>query len=126
LLTKDAAAGRLREFRRRLHGAMRRGADALFELCDAALARGAAPSSTVHLSLEAVHRRGWGSLYGALRHEQIDAEAHGDLLARLLLESVHPPVYAVDVSAWPRNDAEASPGEGTITIRPDTPPGSPS
>jgi DDE superfamily endonuclease len=91
---------------------MRRRADALFELCDATLARGAAPSSTVHLSLEAVHRRGWGSLYGAFRHGQIVAEALGDLLARLLLESVHPPVYAVDVSAWPRNDAEASPGRG--------------
>jgi hypothetical protein len=50
---------------------MPRRADALFELCDAALATGAVPS-TDHLSLAAVHRRGWGSLYAALGMGRMD------------------------------------------------------
>jgi hypothetical protein len=38
----------------------RRG-DALFDLCDALLTAGSVPSPA-HLSLQPVHRRGWGSL----------------------------------------------------------------
>jgi hypothetical protein len=68
----------------------------------------------VHLSLEAVHRRGWGSLYAALNRGRIDAEALRDLLAcyPLPAESATTPVYAVDVSVWSRCDAESSPERG--------------
>ena len=57
-----------------------RRADALFELTDALLTTGAVPSP-VHLSLAPVHRRGWGSLYAALRHGRIGEEPLRDLLA---------------------------------------------
>jgi DDE superfamily endonuclease len=57
-----------------------------------------------------VHRRGWGSLYAALSKGRIDSEALRDLLASYDLDAMGTPVYAVDVSPWPRCDAEASPG----------------
>src|SRR5215212_3411825 len=103
----------LHTFRKSLYRCFDRRADALFELADAILTAGVVPSP-VHLSLEAVHRRGWGSLYAALDRGRIDAEALRDLLAR------HPPkgnpdharVYAVDRSSWSRCDAECSPERG--------------
>jgi DDE superfamily endonuclease len=54
------------------------------------------------------HRRGWGSLYDALAVGEISVQR----LEHLLLS--HPlaggdPIYAVDVSVWPRCDAETSP-----------------
>lgn len=88
-----------------------RRADALFEVCDALLAADTVPSP-VHLSLEATHRRGWGSLYAALQRGRLDEEALRDLLARHPLADDNPPVYAVDLSVWPRCDAEASPERG--------------
>ncbi len=111
----------LRSFRRSLYECLRHRRDALFELTDALLIADAVPSP-VHLSLEAPHRRGWGSFYAALNRGRIDAEALKDLLARHPLAKGAPtaepcavgcpPVYAVDVSVWPRCDAEASPGRG--------------
>ena len=113
--TNGGCTTTLREFRRNLYAIMRRRADALFELTDAVLAVGAGPSPA-HLSLSAVHRRGWGSLYAALSKGSIDADALRDLLAQYPLaeggSSGVPRVYAVDQSAWPRCDAEASPGRG--------------
>jgi len=102
-------------FRERLFGCLVRRADALFELCDAVLAASNAPSPA-HLSLEAVHRRGWGSLYAALSKGEADEGALRDLLARRSCASggSEPPVYAVDVSPWPRCDAESSPGRGYL------------
>jgi hypothetical protein len=64
----------LSTFRRSFYECLHRRIDALFELTDALLTADAAPSP-VHLSLEAPHRRGWGSLYAALRRGRIDAEA---------------------------------------------------
>ncbi len=117
----EAASGKgtgmndLRAFRERLHYCLVRRADALFELCDAVLAASNAPSPA-HLSLEAVHRRGWGSLYAALSKGGVDEGALRDLLARRSCVSggSAPPVYAVDVSPWPRCDAESSPGRGYL------------
>jgi hypothetical protein len=57
--------GALRAFRGQFYGCLRQRADALFELTDSLLTAGTV-SSPVHLSLELVHRRGWGSLYAAL------------------------------------------------------------
>ena len=55
----------LRRFRAGVYGAFGARRDALFELLDAATVAGLVPS-LAHLSLPAVHRRGWGSLYAAL------------------------------------------------------------
>jgi hypothetical protein len=103
----------LHTFRKSLYRCFDRRADALFELADAILTAGVVPSP-VHLSLEAVHRRGWGSLYAALNRGRIDAEALRDLLAcyPLPAESATTSVYAVDVSVWSRCDAESSPERG--------------
>jgi len=102
-----------RSFRDSFYECLDRRADALFELTDALLTADAVPSP-VHLSLQASHRRGWGSLYAALAHGTIDADALRDLLARVPLEGAEdePPVFAVDVSVWDRCDAETSPERG--------------
>jgi hypothetical protein len=98
----------LRAFRRRFYGSLRRRADALFELADALLCAGTVPSP-VHLSLAPVHRRGWGSLYAALNKGRIDEGGIRQLLSHGTLAEEGVQVYAVDVSPWPRCDAEASP-----------------
>jgi hypothetical protein len=106
----------LRAFRRSFYECLRRRGDALFELADAILTADGAVPSPVHLSLEASHRRGWGSLYAALDRGRIDAEALRGLLAGHPLTvggaDEEPPVFAVDVSVWDRCDAECSPQRG--------------
>jgi hypothetical protein len=100
----------LAAFRAALYGCFRRRADALFELTDALLTTG--PTlSPAHLSLAPVHRRGWGSLYAALTHGRLTRQAVRDLVARYPLADGQP-LYAVDVSVWPRCDAETSPQRG--------------
>src|SRR5215207_2246603 len=101
---------RLGHFRAELHAGFTRRADALFELGDALLCAQAVPSLP-HLSLEPAHRRGWGSVYAALAHGEVDAERLRDLLAGCL-PPADPPVFAVDVTTWPRCDAECSPERG--------------
>ena len=100
----------LRCFRTDLHGSFPRRADALFELGDALLTAGPV-ASLPHLSLQAAHRRGWGSLYDALTEGALDA-AVLQVLLRRHAASDEPPVYAIDQSVWPRCDAEASPDRG--------------
>ena len=100
----------LRSFRRALHGGFEHRADALFALGDAVLASDTV-TSLPHLSLQSGYRRGWGSLYDALSAGRID----GDGLRAVLREQAPrdgPSVYAVDLSVWPRCDAEASPERG--------------
>jgi DDE superfamily endonuclease len=111
--TGTAPDSRLRAFRTGLYGCFDRRADALFELTDAILTAGRVPS-VVHLCLATVHRRGWGSLYAALSKGRIDAEALRELLISHGRGKGEAPVYAVDVSPWPRCDAEASPGRGYL------------
>jgi hypothetical protein len=102
----------LHSFRRSLYECLYRRGDALFELTDAILVADGAAPSPAHLSLQASHRRGWGSLYAALDRGRIDDEALRKLLARHPLAGGDPPVFAVDVSVWPRCDAECSPQRG--------------
>ncbi|MFD8562651.1 transposase [Streptosporangium canum] len=83
--------------------------DALFELTDAVLAAGPVVSLP-HLSLDPGYRRGHGSVYAALAKGRINTDALRDLLASRLRQQ--PAVFAVDVSCWPRSDAECSPGRG--------------
>lgn len=64
-----------------------------------------------HLSLQAPHRRGWGSLYDALAAGRIDVAALRAFLRRHATSDGQPS-YAVDLSVWPRCDAEASPERG--------------
>jgi Transposase DDE domain len=106
-----AALARLQGFRAGLHACCWRRGDALFDLADALLSAQGPVASLPHLSLEPAHRRGWGSLYAALARGRIDAERLRDLLI------CHPlaggqPIYAVDVTTWPRCDAECSPERG--------------
>jgi Transposase DDE domain len=101
---------RLDVFRSELHACFTRRADALFELGDALLCAQAVPSLP-HLSLEPVHQRGWGSVYAALARGRIDAERLRDLLVSSLPDA-DPLVFAVDVTTWPRCDAECSPARG--------------
>jgi hypothetical protein len=84
--------------------------DALFELLDAATTMGPVPSLP-HLSLAALHRRGWGSVYAALAQGQLDVPALRELVGRYPLDDGQP-IYALDTSVWPRNDAETSPARG--------------
>jgi DDE superfamily endonuclease len=106
----------LQAFRHYLYDCLHPRSDALFELTDAILTANAAVPSPAHLSLQAPHRRGWGSLYAALRRGRVDAAALRELLARHPLAGCsaadQPPIYAVDVSVWPRCDAETSPERG--------------
>jgi hypothetical protein len=110
MLMPASPLARLDMFRSELHACYTRRADALFELGDALLC---APTiaSLPHLSLEPVHRRGWGSSYAALACGRIDAERLRDLLANSL-PPADPLVFAVDVTTWPRCDAECSPARG--------------
>jgi hypothetical protein len=101
---------RLGAFRAEPHACYTRRADALVELGDALLCAQAVPSPP-HLSLETVHQRGWGSVDAALARGCIDAERLRDLLASSL-PAADPPVFAVDVTTWPRCDAECSPERG--------------
>ena len=102
----------LRAFRRSIYECLHRRSDALFELTDAILAADGAVPSPAHLSLQAPHRRGWGSLYAALDRGWIDVEALRSLLTRHPLAESETPVYAVDASVWARCDAETSPERG--------------
>jgi len=101
-------------FRHSFYECLHRRADTLFELTDALLTADSAVPSPVYLSLEASHRRGWGSLYAALDRGQVDAEALRELLLRYPLagSGTTTPIYAVDVSVWDRCDAECSPERG--------------
>jgi DDE superfamily endonuclease len=106
-----SALARLQAFRDGLHACCPRRADALVDLADALLSVPGPVASLPHLSLEPAHRRGWGSTYAALADGLIDAERLRDLLARHPLDGGEP-IYAVDVTTWPRCDAECSPERG--------------
>ena len=102
---------RLQMFRAQLHACYTRRADALFELGDALLCQPTPFLSLPHLSLEPAHQRGWGSTYAALASGRVQVERLRDLLVSSLPDA-DPLVFAVDVTTWPRCDAECSPCRG--------------
>ena len=97
----------LASFRAAAYAAFSRRQDALFELCDTLLTTGPVPSLPL-LSVQPQHRRGWGSLYDALAVGQVGTSTLEQLVASHPLAGGEP-IYAVDVSVWPRCDAETSP-----------------
>jgi hypothetical protein len=100
----------LRAFRAGVYACLGARRDALFEALDAATSVGPVPSLP-YLSLAALHRRGWGSLYAALAEGRMDVPALRELVGHYPLDDGQP-IYALDTSVWPRNDAETSPERG--------------
>ncbi|MFD0507032.1 transposase [Streptomyces chiangmaiensis] len=104
------ARRRLTAFRKGLYQCLCWRADALFELVDAVLTAPGRVGSLVELSEVNAFRRGHGALYDALACGTVDTGA----LRGLLAGAWEPPVddgplkIAVDVSPWPRPDAETS------------------
>jgi DDE superfamily endonuclease len=105
------AVAELSSFRMELYTAMPRRGDALFELTDAVLCAGGPVVSLPELSLEAVHRRGHGAVYDALAQGRLDVARLRLALARLELSrgTDGQISIALDVTPWPRPDAECSP-----------------
>ncbi|HEX2173936.1 MAG TPA: transposase, partial [Dehalococcoidia bacterium] len=109
-MIEPATLEKLRGFRRGVYARLGARRDALFDLWDAATVAGLVPS-LAYLSLSAVHRRGWGSLYDALAAGTLNEAALRDLVGQYPLDDGQP-IYAFDTSVWPRNDAETSPQRG--------------
>jgi hypothetical protein len=101
----------LAAFRHELYASLPRRADALFELCDALLCASGPLTSLPELTLDPVHRRGHGAMYDALAVGQVDIARIRRSLAGLALPRTSGGrlVVAVDVTAWPRPDAQCSP-----------------
>ena len=109
-MVTSAALQELQAFQSKLYDCCTRRRDALFELVDALLTADSSPS-LAYLSLEPIHRRGWAGTDAALATGQVDAQALPTLLACQQLAGGQP-IDAVDVSTWPRCEAEASPERG--------------
>lgn len=90
--------------------------DTLFELTDAVLAAAGPVRSLPYLSLEPTFSRGWGSVYAALAHGQVQTAAMRQLLVRNL--AAWPLVFALDTTSWPRPQAACS-AERTMCHVPD-------
>lgn len=102
-------------FRQGYYQCLTRRADTLFELTDALLCASGKVTDLAHLSLEPEHHRGYGALYDAINHGQIDLEALKYRLSMVPVPKILGPegreriVLAVDVSNWLRPDAGCSP-----------------
>ncbi|XDO64364.1 transposase [Streptomyces sp. RLB1-33] len=72
-------------FRTAFYGCLSARADAFFEPADALLCADGPVKTPVELSLTAEHRRGYGSLYGALNHGRLDVDRLRDLLVSVPL-----------------------------------------
>jgi hypothetical protein len=82
----------------------------LFELADAVLCADGPVISLPELSLVPEYRRGHGAMYDALASGRIDPARLTMVLAGLALPRRNGQlVVAIDVSPWPRPDAECSP-----------------
>ena len=106
----EALAG-LSRFRGDFYGCLTRRADALFELTDAVLCADGPVASLPELSLTGVHRRGHGAMYDGLAHGVIELDRLRTALVGLELPRYggRQLVVAIDVTPWPRPDAECSP-----------------
>jgi len=95
---------KLQEFRQQVYGFLGNGRDAIFDLMDAVLT---SPSvkSFAELSLSAVYRRKWSSLYESLK----DSRPRRGRLRRLCVEQIPKdirPLLAGDHTGWGRPHAK--------------------
>ena len=106
----NVTTDQLREFRQAAYECMGQGRDAEFEWVDALLVN-IEGRSVVELSLNAVFRRRWSSVYAALSDGQLNTTR----LERIYLRQIVPgerPVWAVDSTLWSRPDARTLPERG--------------
>jgi len=101
------AAAALSRFRHQFYNSLTRRADALFDLTEAVLCADGPVTSLAELSLSAAFRRGHGALYDALAAGQIAVQGVRDALVQAV-PSGAPLLFAVDVTPYPRPDAECS------------------
>jgi hypothetical protein len=106
---------RLVGFRSAWYGCLTRWSDTLFEVGDAVLCGPDRVACLPQLSLEAPCRRGWGSVYAALAAGGVDTGAAREVLAGYLPRGWWP-VFAVDITAWPRPHARTSPRRGMCRV----------
>jgi hypothetical protein len=102
-----SSIAQLAGFRDELYRCFTGRADCLMDLCDAVLCADGPVRSLAELSLAPEFRRGHGALYDALSAGGIDEERVRDALAAALPEGL-PLLFAVDLTTWPRPDAECS------------------
>jgi hypothetical protein len=105
-----ASIGLLDRFRREFYACLDARADALFEVAEAVVCGQGPVRSLAELSLEPEHRRGHGGLYDGLNAGRMQIARLRRALVGLPLPRVGERiVLGVDVSAWPRPDAQTSP-----------------
>jgi hypothetical protein len=105
------AFDRLAGFRSVFYRCLTARGDELFELTDAVLCAGGPVTSLPELSLCEVHRRGHGAMYDALACGRVEFARLRMTVAGLDLprDATGRLRFAVDVTTWPRPDAECSP-----------------
>jgi len=95
--------GCLASFGTGLYGCFGAWADTLFELVDALAGSAGRIRSVAELMFAPVARRGWGSLYQALEHGEIDVDRARDLMVSYVRRD-WPLMFAIDGSKYPRRD----------------------
>lgn len=106
------------EIRQQIYATFERGADALFNLCDALLSEPEA-RSLPELSLSPFFEREWSSLYQALEHGIIDVTSLQRIWTEALIDQrdASKPIWiSVDSTTIARPEAETSPDRGMIYV----------
>ena len=101
-----------KEIRQQIYDTFGRGADALFNLCDALLTEPHA-RSLPELSLSPFFEREWSSVYQALEHGMIDPTNLRRIWIGALMSqraAAHPIWISVDSTSIARPEAETKPG----------------
>jgi len=108
----------LKHIRQQTYDSFERGADALFNLCDALLCEDQA-RSLPELSQSPFFERAWPSLYQALCNGRINEDQLREVWVKALLSEMPDgvPVWiSVDASSIPRPEAETSADRGIIHV----------
>ncbi|QBD80537.1 transposase [Ktedonosporobacter rubrisoli] len=108
----------LQQFRQQVYTCFERGADALFNVCDALLVEPQA-RSLVELSQAPCFERRWSSLYQALTNGKINDAALRTVCIQAFLQqraSDELICLSVDSSSVPRPEAQTSPDRGIIYV----------